>query len=350
MEYRILGGTGIRVSTHCLGTMAFGAWGNQDHDECIRTVHQALDAGINFVDTADMYSDGESEEIVGKAIAGRRDEVVLASKFHNPMGSGPNDRGNSRVWIMRAVEASLRRLGTDHLDLYQVHRPEEETDIEETLAALTDLQRAGTIRAFGTSTYAGWQLVQAQSVSERRGLARFRTEQPPYSIFVRHVERDVFPVAQEYGLGVLVWAPLGRGWLTGRYRRGDFDRSPEARATRNRERGGPIAAQFDEDRPEIQRKLDVVEELAAIADGAGISMTHMAVSFTLAHPAVTSAIVGVRTPQQIEELIAGADVRLDEATLDAIDAVVPPGSTLDENDLGFAPWWMEASRRRRSPA
>ena len=190
MEYRILGGTGIRVSTHCLGTMTFGAWGNQDHDECIRTVHQALDAGINFVDTADMYSDGESEEIVGKALAGRRDEVVLASKFHNPMGSGPNDRGNSRVWIMRAVEASLRRLETDHLDLYQVHRPEEETDIEETLAALTDLQRAGTIRAFGTSTYAGWQLVQAQSVSERRGLARFRTEQPPYSIFVRHVERE----------------------------------------------------------------------------------------------------------------------------------------------------------------
>ena len=192
--------------------------------------------------------------------------------------------------------------------------------------------------------------MQAQSVSERRGLARFRTEQPPYSIFVRHVERDVFPVAQEYGLGVLVWAPLGRGWLTGRYRRGNFDRSPEARATRNRERGGPIAAQFDEDRPEIQRKLDVVEELAAIADGAGISMSHMAVAFTLAHPAVTSAIVGVRTPKQIEELIAGADVRLDEATLDAIDAVVPPGSTLDENDLGFAPWWMEPSRRRRSPA
>ncbi len=346
MEYRVLGGTGIRVSTHCLGAMMFGSWGNTDVDECVRIVHAALDGGINFIDTADVYSAGGSEEIVGKAIAGRRDEIVLATKFHNPMGEGRNERGNSRVWIMRAVEASLRRLGTDHIDLYQVHRPEAETDIDETLSALTDLQRAGTIRAFGSSTFHGWQVVEAQWVAERRGLERFRTEQPPYSILARHIEQDVLPAAQAYRMGVLVWSPLARGWLTGRYRRGSFDRSPESRATRAK--GGPIAALFDEDRPETQAKLDAVERLAEIADEAGIPMAHMAVAFTLAHPAVTSAIVGPRKPEQLEDLLAGADVRLDDSTLDAIDAVVPPGTTIDQADRGFSPWWLEPSSRRRS--
>jgi aryl-alcohol dehydrogenase-like predicted oxidoreductase len=346
MEYRVLGGTGIRVSTHCLGTMMFGSWGNTDVDECVRVVHSALDGGINFLDTADVYSAGGSEEIVGKAIAGRRDEIVLATKFHNPMGEGRNERGNSRLWIMRAVEASLRRLGTDHIDLYQVHRPEAETDIDETLSALTDLQRAGTIRAFGSSTFHGWQVVEAQWAAERRGLERFRTEQPPYSILTRHIEHDVLPAALSYRMGVLVWSPLARGWLTGRYRRGSFDRSPESRATRAK--GGPIAALFDEERSETQGKLDAVERLASIADEAGISMAHMAVAFTLAHPAVTSAIVGPRKPEQIDDLLAGADVRLDDATLDAIDAVVPPGTTIDQADRGFSPWWLEPSSRRRS--
>jgi aryl-alcohol dehydrogenase-like predicted oxidoreductase len=350
VEYRILGATGIRVSTHCLGTMMFGAWGNTDVDECVRVVHEALDGGINFVDTADVYSAGASEEIVGRAIAGRRDEVVLATKFHNPMGEGVNERGNSRVWIMRAVEASLRRLGTDHIDLYQVHRPEEETAIEETLSALTDLQRAGTIRAFGSSTFPGWQIVEAQWAAERRGLERFRTEQPPYSILARHAELDVLPVAAAHRMGVLVWAPLGRGWLTGRYRRAGFDRSPDSRATRSAARGGPVAAQFDESRPEIQAKLDSVERLAPIAEQAGMPMAHMAVAFTLAHPAVTSAIVGPRMPGQLEDLLAGQDLRLDATTLDAIDAVVPPGSTLDRADWGFSPWWLEPSHRRRSTA
>ena len=347
MEYRVLGGTGIRVSAHCLGTMMFGAWGNTDVDECIRVVHAAIDGGINLVDTADVYSNGESETIVGAALKGRRDDVVLATKFHNPMGPGPNERGNSRLWIRRAVEASLRRLGTDHIDLYQVHRPEEETEIEETLSALTDLQRAGLIGAFGCSTFHGWQIVQAQWAAERRGLERFRTEQPPYSILARHAEDDVLPVAQAYRMGVLVWAPLGRGWLTGRYRRDDFDLSADSRASRSRTRGGPVAAQFDLERPEIQSKLDAVERLVPIAEAAGLSMAHMAVAFALAHPGVTSAIVGPRTPAQIEDLIAGAEVRLDTATLDAIDAVVPPGSTIDPGDRGFSPWWLDASRRRR---
>jgi aryl-alcohol dehydrogenase-like predicted oxidoreductase len=347
MEYRTLGSTGVSVSTHCLGAMMFGAWGNTDVDACVRIIHAALDGGINFVDTADVYSAGESEEIVGKALKGRRDDVVLASKVHGDMGEGVNQRGNSRLWIMREVEDSLRRLGTDHIDLYQIHRPEPQTDIEETLGALTDLQRQGKIRYFGSSTYQGWQMVEAQWAAERRGFARFRTEQPPYSIFVRQIERDVLPVAQRYGMGVLVWSPLCRGWLTGRYRRDGFDESPEARATRGQERGAPIAAQFDRSRPENQRKLDLVESLAKIAADAGISMTHMAIAFTLAHPGVTSAIIGPRTMEQLEDMLAGADVRLDEATLDAIDEVVPPGTLVDENDRGFSPSWLEAPARRR---
>ena len=290
MEYRTLGGTGIRVSTHCLGAMMFGSWGNTDVDDGVRIIHAALDAGINFVDTADVYSTGESEEIVGKALKGRRDDVVLATKVHGGMGPGINEKGNSRMWIAREVENSLRRLGTDHIDLYQIHRPEADTDVEETLGALTDLQRQGKIRYFGSSTYPGWQIVEAQWTAERRGLSRFRTEQPPYSIFVRHIELDVLPVAEKYGMGVLVWSPLCRGWLTGRYRRGAFDRSPDSRAARAE--GRQVAAQFDESRPAIQRKLDLVEDLDKIAADAGVPMQHMAIAFTLAHPAVTSAIIG----------------------------------------------------------
>ena len=346
MEYRTLGGTGIRVSTHCLGAMMFGSWGNTDVDDGVRIIHAALDAGINFVDTADVYSTGESEEIVGKALRGRRDDVVLATKVHGGMGPGINEKGNSRMWIAREVDNSLRRLGTDHIDLYQIHRPEADTDVEETLGALTDLQRQGKIRYFGSSTYPGWQIVEAQWTAERRGLSRFRTEQPPYSIFVRHIELDVLPVAEQHGMGVLVWSPLCRGWLTGRYRRGAFDRSPDSRAARAE--GRQVAAQFDESRPAIQRKLDLVEELDKIAADAGVPMQHMAIAFTLAHPAVTSAIIGPRTMEQLEDLVSAADVRLDEGTLDAIDTIVPPGTVVDENDRGFDPWWLDAwSRRRR---
>ena len=345
MEYRTLGTTGVRVSTHCLGAMMFGSWGNTDVDACVRMVHEALDAGINFVDTADVYSAGESEAIVGKALTDRRDEVVLATKVHGRMGPGKNDEGNLRLWITREVESSLRRLGTDHIDLYQIHRPEPQTAIDETLGALTDLQRAGKIRYFGSSTYPGWQLEEAAWVAERNGLSRFRTEQPPYSIIVRQIELDVLPVAQRLGMGVLVWSPLCRGWLTGRYRREAFDRSPEARAARVGGRG--MGWQFDESRPEIQRKLDLVEELAKLAAEAGVTMTHMAIAFALAHPGVTSAIIGPRTPEQLADLLSGADVRLEPPILDAIDELVAPGTLVDENDRGFDPWWLEADARRR---
>ena len=345
MEYRTLGGTGVRVSTHCLGAMMFGEWGNTDVDECVRIIHAAIDGGINFVDTADVYSVGQSEEIVGKALKGRRDDVVLATKVHGGMGPGVNERGNSRVWITREVEHSLRRLGTDHIDLYQIHRPEPDTDVEETLAALTDLQRQGKIRYFGASTFPGWRLVEAHWTAERRALSRFRTEQPPYSIFVRHIEHDVLPVAERYGMGVLVWSPLCRGWLTGRYRRGSFDRSPESRA--GRAEGRQVAAQFDESRPAIQRKLDLVEDLLKVAADAGVPLHHVAIAFTLAHPAVTSAIIGPRTMDQLEDLLSASDVRLDGSTLDAIDAIVPPGTVVDENDRGFDPWWFEPDARRR---
>jgi aryl-alcohol dehydrogenase-like predicted oxidoreductase len=345
MEFRSLGGTGVRVSTHCLGAMMFGAWGNKDVEDCVRIVHTAIDGGINFIDTADVYSRGESEEIVGKALKGRRDEVVLATKVHGEMGRGVNEWGNSRVWIVREVENSLRRLGTDHIDLYQIHRPEADTDIEETLSALTDLQRQGKIRYFGSSTFAGWQIVEAHWAAERHALSRFRTEQPPYSIFVRHIELDVLPIAERSRMGVLVWSPLNRGWLTGRYRRESFDRSPQSRASQSADRH--VGAQFDESRPEIQRKLDLVEDLVKVAANAGIPMQHMAIAFTLAHPAVTSAIIGPRTMEQLEDLLSGADVRLEGSTLDAIDALVPPGTVVDEDDRGFSPWWFDPSARRR---
>ncbi len=346
MEYRTFGGTGVKVSTHCLGAMMFGAWGNDDVGECVRITHAAIDAGINFIDTADVYSAGGSEEIVGKALAGKRDAVVLATKVHGSMGRGVNESGNSRLWIMREVEASLRRLGTDYIDLYQVHRPAAGTDLEETIGALTDLQRQGKIRYFGTSTFPAWLVAEAQRVAERRNLARPRSEQPPYSILVRHAELDVLPAAQRYGLGVLVWSPLCRGWLTGRYRRGATP-EPGSRAVRNRERGGVFAAQFDLARPENQRKLDLVEPLAKLAAAAGVSLTHMAIAFVLSHPAVTSAIVGPRTMAQLDDLLGGADLRLDGATLDAIDGLVAPGTTVDENDRGWVPWWLDKAARRR---
>jgi aryl-alcohol dehydrogenase (NADP+) len=309
--------------------MMFGAWGNRDVDECVRIIHAAIDAGINFVDTADVYSAGESEEITGKALKGRRDEVVLATKVHGEMGPGPNEKGNSRVWIAREVENSLRRLGTDHIDLYQIHRPEPDTEIEETVGALTDLQRQGKIRYFGSSTFPGWQMVEAHWVAERGGLSRFRTEQPPYSILVRWIEHDVLPVAERYGMGVLVWSPLCRGWLGGRYRR---DR---------------LRHLYDESRMEVQRKLDVVEELVLLAQKAGTTLPRLAIAFTLAHPAVTSAIIGPRTMEQLQDLVDSADMRLDDATLDAIDEFVPPGTIVDERDRGFEPWWFETEARRR---
>lgn len=346
MEYRTLGRTGVKVSAYCLGAMMFGPWGNDDEDECVRMVHTALDAGINFVDTADVYGEGRSEEIVGKALKGRRDEVVLATKVHGEMGKGPNDRGNSRLWITREVEASLRRLGTDHIDLYQIHRPDPDTELEETLGVLTDLVHQGKVRYLGCSTFPAWKIVESHWIAERRGLERFVCEQPPYSIFVRHIELDVLPVCANWQMGVIVWSPLAGGWLAGKYRRGE-EAPADSRAVRFRRRGSPVARRYDTSIPENQRKLDLVEDLVTVADKAGISLTHMAMAFTLAHPAVTSAIIGPRTPEQLQDLLEGADVRLGEDTLDAIDYLVAPGTVVFDFDRGWSPPWMEPAARRR---
>jgi aryl-alcohol dehydrogenase-like predicted oxidoreductase len=343
---RSLGQTGVQVSAHCLGAMMFGAWGNTDHDDCVRIIHRALDAGVNFIDTADVYSAGESEEIVGKALAGRRDGVVLATKVHGPMGRGANDRGNSRLWIMREVESSLRRLGTDHIDLYQIHRPDPATDVAETLGALTDLVRQGKVRYLGSSTFPGWQIVEAQWAAERRGLERFVCEQPPYSIFVRHVENDVFPVTRRYGMGTIVWSPLAGGWLTGKYRRGT-EPPADSRVARVKKFNPRVADRFDFEREGNRRKLELVEDLALVADKAGVSLTHLSMAFVLEHPAVTSAIIGPRTMQQLEDLLAGADLRLDGDTLDAIDELVEPGRVVEAADQGWDPPWLEPASRRR---
>jgi aryl-alcohol dehydrogenase-like predicted oxidoreductase len=346
MEYRVLGSTGVRVSSLCLGTMMFGAWGNRDRGEGVRAIREAIDGGINIVDTADVYSGGESEEIVGEALEGRRDGVVLATKVHGPMGDGQNDRGNSRLWIMREVENSLRRLRTDHIDLYQIHRLDPDTRIDETLSALTDLVRQGKVRYLGSSTFPAADIVEAQWVADRGHLERFVCEQPPYSILVRGIEADVLPVARRYDMGVIVWSPLAGGWLTGKYRRG-VEPDPESRAGRARERPA-TAARFDLSRPSNQRKLEIVDRLREIAEGAGVSMTRMAIAFTLAHPAVTSAIVGPRTVAQLQDLLAGADVRLDEETLDAIDEVVAPGTVFEDADRGWTSPALDRSARRRS--
>src|SRR5438477_4270592 len=323
MEYRVLGRTGVKVSSFCLGAMMFGEWGNTDEDECIRIVHRALDGGINFVDTADVYSAGVSEEIVGKALRGKRDDVFLATKVHGQMGPGLNDQGNTRLWIQREVEDSLRRLQTDHIDLYQIHRPEFDTDIEETLGVLTDLVHQGKVRYLGCSTFPAFHVVEAQWASERRGLERFACEQPPYSIFVRVIERELLPVAQRYGMGVIVWSPLAGGWLAGRYRRGQGP--PEGSRGARWKGVRPVYARYDVENPQNQRKLDLVEDLERVADKAGLSLTHMSLAWTIAHPAVTSAIIGPRTMEQLEDLLGAADVRLDEATFDAIDDLVSLG-------------------------
>jgi aryl-alcohol dehydrogenase-like predicted oxidoreductase len=335
MKYRALGRTGIVVSPYCLGAMMFGTMGNPDHDDSIRIIHRALDAGINFIDTADVYSRGESEVIVGKALKGRRDGVVLASKVHYPMGDDPNHRGNSRRWIIAAVENSLRRLQTDHLDLYQVHRPDPTVDVEETLSALSDLIHSGKVRAIGTSTFPASEIVEAQWVAERRVLERFRTEQPPYSIINRSVEREVLPVCQRYGMGTLVWSPLGQGLLTGRYRRGK---------QAGTHRSGGMPQHFSD-----ERKLGVVEQLIPLADKAGLPMTHLAMAFAIAHPGVTSAIIGPRTMEQLDDLLAGADVTLDDEVLDRIDEIAPPGTDAGPNDVAYTPPAASTASLRRRP-
>ncbi|HTZ26834.1 MAG TPA: aldo/keto reductase [Streptosporangiaceae bacterium] len=336
MHYRTLGRTGIKVSPYALGAMMFGAGGNPDHDDSVRIIHKALDAGINFVDTADRYSAGESEEIVGKALKGRRDGIVLATKVNGPMGDDPNQRGNSRRWIMAEVDSSLRRLQTDYIDLYQIHRPDPDTDIEETLSAMSDLIHAGKVRVIGSSAMPASDIVEAQWVAERRGLERFRTEQPAYSILNRGIEAEVLPVAQRYGMGTLVWSPLAKGMLTGRIRKGqptDLRRAA-------------IFTSFSD-----ELRLDAVEQIIPLAEQAGLPMTHLAMAFAIAHPGVTSAIIGPRTMQQLDDLLASSDVALTDDILDRIDEIVPPGTDVGTPDQSA--YLTPAIRRpdlRRRPA
>jgi aryl-alcohol dehydrogenase (NADP+) len=340
MKMRTLGRTGIKVSPYCLGAMMFGAMGNPDHDDSIKIIHKALDSGINVVDTADVYSRGESEEIVGKALQQlspeRREDVVLATKVHGGMGDDPNRAGNSRRWIVTEVENSLRRLQVDHVDLYQIHRPSPDTDVEETLSALTDLVRSGKVRAIGSSTFPASEIVEAQWVAERRGLERFRTEQPPYSIVNRGIEREVLPTCERYGMGALVWSPLAMGLLTGRYRKGQQTDSPRMN--------------FAPGRLTHERKLDAVEELVPLAEKSGMSLTHLAMAFAVAHPGVTSAIIGPRTMEHLDDLLAGAEVTLDDEVLDRIDEIVPPGTDVDPGDVSYAPPGIEQAGLRRRPA
>ena len=342
MEMRQLGRTGVKVSPLCLGAMMFGAWGNPDHDDSVAIIHRALDAGINFIDTADVYARGESEEIVGKALRGRRDDVVLATKVHGTMGDDPNQFGNSRRWIVRAVEDSLRRLGTDYIDLYQIHRPEPATDVDDTLGALTDLVRAGKVRYIGSSTFPPSQIVEAQWTAERRGRERFVCEQPPYSILARAIEAEVLPLAQQYGMGVIPWSPLAGGWLSGKWRKGQ-DAPESSRAER-------MPARYDLSNPDNQRKLDAADALAQVADEAGLSLVHLALAFVLEHPAVTAPIVGPRTMEQLESQLGAADVTLSPDVLDRIDEIVAPGTNLSAVDAGYTPPTLVPERRRRRRA
>jgi aryl-alcohol dehydrogenase-like predicted oxidoreductase len=340
MDHRTLGTTGTKVSPLCLGAMMFGQWGNPDHDDGVRIIHRALDAGINFIDTADVYSRGESEEIVGKALAGgRRDDVVLATKIHGTMGDDPNEFGNSRRWIVKEVENSLRRLGTDWIDLYQIHRPEADTDIDDTLGALSDLIHAGKVRYIGSSTFPASQIVEAQWAAQRRGRERFVCEQPPYSLLVREVEKDVLPTAQRHGMGVIPWSPLAGGWLSGRYRKG-ADAPQSARAER-------IPERYDLSKPENQRKLEAADALARLAEEAGMTLIEMAIAFVIRHPAVTAAIIGPRTMEQLESQLTAADVTLSDDVLDRIDEIVAPGVNVNPSDGGWAnPALAPAARRR----
>ncbi|RLE26143.1 MAG: aldo/keto reductase [Actinobacteria bacterium] len=318
--------------------MVLGKWGNTDLDECGRIVNRALDAGITLIDTADMYGDGENESLVGELLGTRRDEVMLCTKFHHPVGghSDVNRQGNSRRWIMQAVEDSLRRLGTDRIDLYQAHRPDPDVPIEETVGALTELVESGKILAWGTSTFPAEDLVAAHWAAERASAVGPSYEQAPYSILCRGVERAVFPTTQQLGMGVLTWSPLSGGWLTGKYSRS----SPVpdgSRASTNPEH-------FDSDN---ESKFDAVEALAEIAEHAGMSLTHMALAWNSEHPAVSTTLLGPRTEDQLADLLGAADLRLDEDTLDAIDAVVAPGESINPADSAWTPPGLEDSRRRR---
>jgi aryl-alcohol dehydrogenase-like predicted oxidoreductase len=343
MEYRPLGRSGMSVSQLCLGAMMFGAAGNPDHDDSVKIIHRALDAGINFVDTADVYSTGESEQIVGQALAGgRRDGVVLATKAGLPFGRDPNQRGTSRRWITEAVEGSLRRLGTDWIDLYQIHRLDPATDVDETLGVLSDLVHVGKIRAFGASNVPASEIVEAQWTADRRGRERFRTEQPPYSLLTRAIEHDVLPTSLRHGMGVLVYSPLAGGWLSGRYRKGARISGPTSAARAER-----FPGVYDSTNPANAAKLDAADALGALADQAGLTLVQLAIAFVIRHPAVTAAIVGPRTMDHLESYLAADGVEVSSDVLDRIDEIVPPGHTVNIADNMWRITALGPASRRR---
>lgn len=321
MEYVRLGRAGVKVSRLCLGCMNFGS--RTEEDEAVRIIHRALDAGVNFLDTANVYGNrGRSEEIVGKALAGRRDQVVLATKVFGEMGPGPNDRGSSRRHIMQQVEASLRRLGTDWIDLYQLHRPDPETPMDETLGALDDLVRQGKVRYIGTSRFPAWQLVEMLWVSERHGYQRIVSEQPRYSIFDRHVETEVLAACSAHGIGVISFSPLAGGWLGGRYRRGASIPQDSRAAIEGIRR----IMGFEDERAE--KLYDAVDRIDRLAREHGIPIGQFALAWVLSHPAVTAPIIGPRTMAHLEEYLGASEVKLDDEAKQAVDRIVPPGGAL----------------------
>jgi aryl-alcohol dehydrogenase (NADP+) len=324
VQSRQLGGSGVAVSTLGLGTMMFGRWGNPDEKACLQMVDRAMDAGVTLFDTADIYDFGVSEEFLGRALAGRRDRVVLATKVGNAMSDDPQERGLSPRWIAQSCEASLRRLQTDYLDLYQMHRPDPDTPIDETLQAFDDLVKAGKVRSIGTSTFSPAQLADARSHADRLGVTVPTSEQPPYSALVRKTELEVLPWCLRNDVGVVVWAPVNGGWLTGKYQNDAVDAA--ARAAREPDH-------FDHrDAAMRQTKRELVAALGDIAAEHGLTLIQLALGFVLANPAVTSALIGPRTPEQLDSLLQAIDVTIPADALAAIDAIVAPGRTVNPAD------------------
>jgi len=316
MNYRSLGRTGVQVTPLCLGCMMFGGKTNAEESSAI--IERAIAVGINFLDTANVYSRGLSEEVVGKTLKRNslRDGIVLATKVHARMADNdPNALGNTRRHVIRACEESLRRLQTDHIDLYQIHRPQPAVPIDETLRALDDLVRSGKVRYIGTSTFAAWQVVESLWVSKELGLNRFVCEQPPYNILDRQIERELLPMAQTFGLGIIPWSPLGGGLLTGKY---------------TRDGQAPAGARFDEpnvwDKPRYnERMFDVVEKLRPLAEAKGCTLSQFSLAWVMQQPGVTSAILGPRTMEQLEDNLGALNVTLTDAELNSVDSLVPPG-------------------------
>ena len=346
MQYRSLGDTGVQVSALCLGTMMFGGRNNADHDDCARIINTALDAGINFVDTADVYSAGESEEIVGKALKSRRDEVVLATKFQGQMGPDQNQRGASRRWIVTEVENSLRRLRTDHIDLYQLHRPNPGTAIEETLSALSDLVQQGKVLYIGHSAFQASQIVEAQWASRDRRLQRFVSEQASYSLLVRGIENDVLPTAIRHAMSVICYSPLAAGWLSGKWRKDNTD-AAQPSPGRRAQGGGMFEHRYDLSDPANVAKLDAADALGRLADEHGMSLVELAIAFVINHPGVTSAIIGPRTMEQLVTQLPAAEITLGAEILDRIDEIVAPGTAVNPFDSAYVNPALQSAALRR---